>query len=486
MNQVLFLFSLYVYGVVFGLLFKRHLPAVLIAITGFLWGTLFWVVGGMIALATSLPYTPGSMISYFIVLMIGFGIIHARNNTWALSRREITWILSIASTFLLVLFLASRYNFSAVSSDSIIQIVTGRRIAYEGFSTAIIEELSKRDAFLSLLQSASVFLGDDYICTAQPVFAFTFVLLFNYLGYQIVSQIISNKRLTLTLTALSGIVLFSTYFIIYQSFYIHNNLISAMYLFAAVSMFWLARIESNDHWMIFGMLSLLGFSLARTEAPIFALIFLALVISAGHIPYRLRLVSMIPYLLFLGLWYSYLLARMGEGTKILDPEKTLAIIGALIAIGLLVLVSELNWIKRFLLPQLPKLMVVILLIMLAFLIYQKPEHIKDSILATLINMMSSGRWGITWLMFSLYLALSLAGPKVPWEEIFFYGIVSFFCLILAIVFFRKPYHTAWGDSGNRMLTHILPISILYVLMKTVQSLPKSTNIESKRDSSRNL
>jgi hypothetical protein len=479
MVQVLFLFGLYGFGLYFGLLFKRQIPCALIGSTGFLWGALFWVVGGILLQVLTLPYTPASMAILFLLLGIGLSILHARNKTWQLTRREVTCLLPLALVFLLVLVLASQFNFSVTSQDSIALISTGRRIAYEGYSSAIIEELSLRGAYLSQLQSASVFLGDDYLYAAQPAFAYAFALSYFYLSHRIMGHLLSNKRLALALSFLTSLVLFSTFFIVFQIFYIHNNLISAVYLFIGVSAFWLAPVEDKNSWVMLGVLALLGFSLARNEAPIFALIFLVPVISAGQIPYRIRLRSILPYLVTLILWYSYLLARMGAGTKILDPEKTLVIIGALAAFGILVIFSEHQWIKRFLLPHLPRIMLGALLLLLVLMAIQKPEHMKFSVYAFIKNFLGYGWWGITWIIFSFLLVFSLAAPRIPREEIFFYGITSFVSTLLALSYFRNPYRLGWGDSANRMFTHVLPILILYVLMKTAQGLAGTAVFEKK-------
>jgi hypothetical protein len=464
-NEVLFLFSLYGFGVFFGLLFKRQLPPALIGATGFLWGTLFWVLGGIVLLTTSIPYTPISILTVFIILGLGIGILHARNKTWQLSRNELAYLLPIGFGFLLALLLASKFNFSYVSSDSMKQLITGRRIAYEGLSSGVIEELSLRGIFLSQLQSAGVFLKVDYLVAAQPAFAYTFILTFFFLSRQVIGHLFSDHKRAFVLSLLTTLALCSTYFIVFQFFYIHNSLISAVYLLTAVISIWLAFREDNHSWVILGILALLGFSLARTESPLFALIFFLLVISADHIPFQIRWRTILPPLFLLIVWYSYLFARMGEGTKILDPEKTLVIIVALIACSILVLLSELRWIKRYLLPYLPKIMLGALVLILLLMVVQKPQHMRTSLNIIFLNTGVYGRWGITWLVFSLLFLVSLLGPRFPEEQFFFVGISSYFSLLMAIVYFRNPWRIGWYDSANRLLTHILPIVILYVLMK---------------------
>jgi len=485
-NQVLFLFGLYGFGVYFGLIFKRQIPCAFIGVTGFLWGTLFWVVGGIFFKIVSIPYTPVSMIAFFIILAVVFSIIHIKMNTWQLSRSELTYLLLMAIAFILVLVIASIFNLSIGSTDSITNIFLGRRIAYEGLSEAFDYFLSTTGVYLPQLQSASIFLGDDYLYAAQPAFAYTFFLIYLYLSHQVIGNLFSDKRVALALTFLTGLVLFSTYYMVWQVFYIHNNMISAVYLFVAVSTFWLASIEDKYSWMIFALLGLMGFSLARTEAPIFALIFLVIVISFDQFSYRIRLISILPYLFILILWYLYLFRGMGEGTLILNPERTLVIISSLVSFGILVVLSELRWIKRFLLPILPKIMLGLLLLILVFMVFQKPEHMMDSLTAIIKNMIESGRWGITWIIISLLLVFSLAQPRVPKEELFFYGISSFFSLLLVISYFHGPFRLGWGDSANRMLTHILPIIILYVLMTTVKGLSRNGLFEKKAISNKIL
>ena len=473
MSQVLFLMGLYGFGVYFGLLFKRQLPVLLIGVSGFLWGALGWVLGGMTLLMLKLPYTAVSMSIVFIVLVSGITLLHFRNKTWRLSLGELITISSVGLVFLLALFLASQYNLSVASTDSIIYIVTGRRIPYEGFSQSVMVELADRGGFLPLLQSASFFLGDGYLSAAQPIFGLSLALIYFYLSHRIFKHVLVDKKLALTLSILSGLVLFSTYLMVFQTFYIHTNLICAVYLYLSVCGFWLALVEEKDSWMILGMLALLGFSLARLESPVFALPFLILLISAGKTPYRIRLTSILPYLISLILWYLYLLRGVGDVDLTLDQTRILAITGSLAACIFLVIFSEVNWIKRWVLPHLPKIMLGVLVLVVAFMVIQKPEHMYTSMKVTLKNVLESGRWGITWVVFLLLFILSVFGSGFLKEGYFFYGISSFLLLLLAISYFRVPYRVGWGDSANRMLIHILPVISLYVIMRGTQDLFRS-------------
>ena len=157
------------------------------------------------------------------------------------------------------------------------------------------------------------------------------------------------------------------------------------------------------------------------------------------------------------------------------------IIGALLAFGLLVLASEWKWVKRTLMPHLSKIMLGSLVLLLVFMVIQKPEHMMKSAYINVLNLFRFGRWGITWLIFSLLFIFSATGPRVPKGESLFYTIISFYGLLLAIAYFRNPYRIGWYDSANRMLTHILPIVVLYVLMKAARGLSKQESLDDAGD-----
>jgi hypothetical protein len=273
-NQVLFLLGLYTIGVLTGLLFKKHIPFIFIYLTGFLWGSLIWVIAGVSFLIVSIPYSALNMLLLAIAILITVAIIHIRRGTWRMTRSEILWLVGVMAAFVLVVSVAAQYNFSVASSDSVQQIMLGRNIANHGFTESATRELASWGVFLPILQSASVFLGDGYLYSAQPAFAFTLLLTFFYLSRRAARQSFSGARVAPAFALLATLALASTYFIVFQAFYIHNSLIAATYLFVAIGSFWLALSERNNVWLVFAMLALTGFSISRTESPLFALIYL--------------------------------------------------------------------------------------------------------------------------------------------------------------------------------------------------------------------
>lgn len=468
--EISFVAMLYILGVVFGLLFKRHIPVLFVAITGFLWGALAWVVIALVCLSLAIPYSMSILSSITVMVFILLAILHLRLATWRLNREEIFWLVGTFSVFILAVSLVAQFNLSDASYDSLAQIMLGRTIAYDGFTYATSQLMASWGVFLALLQSASILLGEDYLYVTQPAFAITFLLTFFYLVFRAAMQSFFGKPVALFLALSTTLAIATTYFVIYQSFYIHNNFLSAIYLFVTLAVFWLAPREKNKVWLIFGVLALTGFSLLRTEAPLFALIFLALLISTGQLSYRQRLAVVLPYVTGLLLWYFWLLFSIGEGTDILDPNRTIAIIAIMAVFGLSVGLSYFQWINRAFQLYVPWLMIGGLLSVLTFMVLQKPTHMFTSMENIGQNMIFYGWWGATWLIVIILFMIAFLQPSFPYERLFSFGIPAFFMLLLALGFMRIPFKLGWGDSANRIITHILPIIFFYFSLKYGQGL----------------
>ncbi|MCP4374518.1 MAG: hypothetical protein GY797_41410 [Deltaproteobacteria bacterium] len=476
--QVLFLLMLYILGVLVGLLFKKHLPFPFISLTGFLWGAIVWVLIALGCLSLSISYSLLSMSLLVAAVFVVLVAVHIKQGTWRHNRSEISWLVGTMLGLTVVVSAATQFNFSAATYDSISQILLGRTIAYEGFTESTTRSLASWGVFLPLLQSASVFLGEGYLYALQPAFAFTFLLTFFYIGHRAGRQSFFGARVALVLALLTTLTLASTLFIVFQTFYIHNNFPAAIYLFVAVSTFWLALREQNNTWLIFAMLALTCFSLLRTETLLFALIFLSLVIATGQLSYRVRLYIVMPYVGILLIWYVKLLLAIGPGTDILDPKRTLAIIAILIGFGVGVGLSRLRWVENYILPILPMLMIGGLLCALVFVFVQKPTHMHTSLGNIWQNMIFYGWWGATWLIVFILLLFAFLQPKIPYEHLFSYGIAAFFMLLLALSFMRSPYRLVWWDSANRIITHIIPIVFFYLLLKYGHGLSAgNTNVD---------
>ena len=464
MNQILLLTGLFITGLLFGILFKKYLPVELICSTAFLWGSLYWVVSALFFLSFSMPYTLLNILLSFGLAMTLILYFFIRNQSWKLSKKEIIWILGSITAFLLTLITASTWNYSAGTLDSISKIMYGKSFAYDGITALNQNALGVMGSYTIIMQSISALISADYMYLVEPAFAFSLFLTFLMLGKKILFPVLKNWY-PITLLILGSFA--SAYLMRFQVFYIHDNLIAGTYLLISLASFWLNIKEKNPFWLVFSMLGLLGFSLTRIEAPIFAICFLTIALSTQKITKKLQLMAFIPFLLLNILWYSRILMTLNSDGRFLKTSNALITIGILFSFALYIyLSSKIKGIEEKITPRIHWLMILALLLALVFFIHQKADHIFTNIYTIVRNFYGDGLWGSISILITFFLVfLPIPNSKNIENRIFSSSLIVFPLLMVLIGGLRNPYRLGWSDSANRMMVHIIPSAYLYLSIK---------------------
>ena len=464
MNQILLFLSLFVFGLLFGSLFRRHLPVELRCATAFLWGSLYWVVSALFFLSLSIPYTLVNMLLSFGVALILILLSLARDKSWKITKKELIWTLSSITAFVLILFAATTWNFSTGTMDSISKIMYGKSLAYDGITSFNQSSFGSMGSFAIIMQSISVLIRDDYVFLVAPSFAYSLLMIFLLLGKQILFPVTKNW---LPITLLTFLFLMSTYFMRFQIFYIHDNLIVGTFLITSLASFWLSMRENNPYWLIFGSLGLLGFSLARIENPIFSIFFLAIVLYTQKVPKKYQLFTFIPFLSLNILWYIRIFMTLDAEGRLLKTGNTLLTIGAMLGFGLYIYLSwKSNWIEANITPRIDSLMLASLISALLFFIIQQPAHTISNISIIARNFYVDGLWGVTSIVSTFFLILiPIPDSNNKEDRIFSLSIIVFLLLMVLVGGLRSPYRLGWSDSANRMMVHIMPTVFLYIIVK---------------------
>jgi hypothetical protein len=90
-------------------------------------------------------------------------------------------------------------------------------------------------------------------------------------------------------------------------------------------------------------------------------------------------------------------------------------------------------------------------------------------------MFSTGKWLTTFWVVLFILLLTHPSEKLTLEPVFKMLIIGFFAMIPIVGYFKGSYHKYWYDSANRMYIHILPLMVLYVLLKLSLILNEHSN-----------
>ena len=92
------------------------------------------------------------------------------------------------------------------------------------------------------------------------------------------------------------------------------------------------------------------------------------------------------------------------------------------------------------------------------------------------NMLNSGKWGAIWIAIGILLILSVFLKRMQHESVFVYGIFSFLILYNIVNIPRRGWRIGWGDSGNRILLHIVFVICFWLIVKYMNHLfPRREN-----------
>lgn len=474
MQQAAFLAALHLLGALFMSLSGRGLPFAFSCLSGLVWGQGLCVATALLLIMTGLPYTAGSLFGSLGTLTVLLAIVHLVRRT--LSAQQ--WGGLILSTALVAAaaFAAGRYNFAVASFDSYAQMRLAQAFAvHGGIDSTVHSAIASWGVFLLLMQSTAIFLRLEYLWALGPVNMLVFACTFGWLQARCLRVLGTPARLSAALSVLTIAFVATTYFMLFNVFYIHNSLLSMVYLSVGVVSLWMFFASRQTAWLLPGTICLICVALLRIEAPLVGLIFAAILVAGRDVSYRARLLVAVSYSAALLVWYGVLLSIIGKGTEILTPHRAYVIMAAIAAFAAVTAASRWSHVAR-LMRWVPMTVLVTLSAAVAASAIAKPEHTSKSIQALFRNLVETGNWGHAWGIIGVGLLIALALPRLPHGQLFSIGLPSYAFMIVGMGMFRVPYRIGWGDSGNRMLTHIVPLVVLFLAMKAGQAAAGSSRV----------
>ncbi len=461
MLQLLFLIYIFLLGFSFVLFFKKWIPFKFLVFSSFLWGSILFA--SILIIINIIGVKLSSQI-IFLLMIISLTIpivIGIKNRLFLTSNEWIVFIKTIIP-FSLLNYLFITFNYTLATSDSFSILRIGRSISFWGFDQNVLERMLVRGVFIPILQSTSVFINSDYLVSLQFSFAFSFILVFYYLSEHILQSFFVNKNIVTPLVITSTFLLVSTPLFIVQFFYIHGTLTSGIFLFTAISSYWLSVTEKNNYWLVFFLLSSIGVFFSRAETFIYMDILLILILLTNNFSYKSRLILFLPVIIIQLAWFLYILFRIENFSSYVNPQRFILIIfGLIMLIGMIIFSNKSFLAKILQIFKLEFFLIFIYFIVLIFILI-RPDHMLISIGSFLSNTFVTGYWGFSfWLIFPL-LIISLFIKSQPFVTFLRTFILSTIGSIFVLVIIRPPYHLYWTDSSNRLMTLILPMGLLMI------------------------
>lgn len=447
----LFYTSLHIIGILCLLPISKKIPAWFIASTGFVWGIFIWVTFSLISAFLGLPFSFWTVSLLLLPLIAAAFYFTIRKKTYQLKTKQ--WGMIGASILIIIglSFLLTRSSYVYATTDSFNYIYHGKILARSGLAPWVINNFTKLGAFSSVVQMNSEILPGEYLSGYQTLLGISLIAVL------FISMALRFKESFSTLLALvfSGallLTLFSTTFL-EHTFYIHNNLPAAIFLFLSVYSFWCYYQGQDPEWMFLGLAAIIGFSFTRIEGPLYSIAIIILVISIKPQSYLRTLLLVLPYTLITLSWHIFLLTNVVQNEQ-LSQTNLFLIISGLIGLALLALFSK--WLSNFL-PVFPSVLTIALTGSLILSVILEPDHMIQSITHFWQNLTNIYFWGWTWIGAAGIVTLSILQKKTPGDRLLLSTLSTIILIVLLLALARNPYRLGKTDSANRLMLQILPL-----------------------------
>lgn len=472
---------LYLIGFIILIRFKKTLKIHYICILSFIIGSVIWALTSILVLTFSIPYTLITMLviigillilPYFIILNdkkslipnINFSVKPIKSINFSKKEMLTAFIYTIA--FVLISGFFVYINYALFSYDSYYYLAFGKELAfYGGFKDFMLEQIRAFGMFMPTFHSLAGFFGYDFSYAVHPLMSFIFLVLFYFLTYDELISLQVSKKDSIFYALLGVLILGSCYFWIYQSFWIMNNVFTAIFLTLGLIFAWRARRTQSSLFLFLSYISMLTFAFARVESPLYSVLFIAL-ITGLNFPYEWLKRYILSYSLFIIIWYINLFSfkDIGVYSDFFSVGKGIAILSCYLLLILYIYLFNqkwIQWLRQYLYPIITGLLIIGIL----GAIILKPTFAINNFHMLIQNLFYPMLWGYTFIIIAGMAMISLFMKNYKYKEFVSTCIYGYLFLLIIIFMFRKyPLRAGYGDSGNRMLTHILPLIVFNFML----------------------
>lgn len=398
--------------------------------------------------------------------------------------------LLVLGAYALMVMTCYRWNLTTMSYDSYYYVLLGGMFVNSAPFPAFADFFRSYPIFLVVIQGLLQFFGKDCAISIGPLFVacvlsyITFCCIQRLRGCGILAGILGISLLVVVPGAL-----LSSYFLIHQIFYVHNHTVHGALMFLAVMEICLlaALHEEEDDGqrahtlIIFALLG--GVAFSRIEGPLIASFILVLLAETKKLTARRFVFGTLVLVAFQLIWalsvwkYRNLSGRVAQAGSFINHDQMFAMMAPPIVVSLAYLVSVARksiWTWRYL----------VIFFLIGILIRHavlRPEHHAETLTSMAYNLLVLVPWGFFWAIAALAACYALRSPRDLRDLYVGYIIVAYPLIVLALATFRTPYRQGWGDSGNRMMVHLVPFVTYLVLFRALEIVSKGRDRQSSDD-----
>ena len=483
MIEVLVILTVYIFGWAYLRIFLVGLDCGVMFLAAFPAGTAIWMLSTIIVLVLHIPYSP------WVPFGLCGGAAFIANVFYgpAVQRPELIRAAIIALPICIFSAIFQYFELTIIASDSLFMLAMGKQISHHGgFTDGISALLASFSSFIAFTQMVAFYFGIDYFKSILPLHALSTLGLYVALGRRILAVWWPfNSWIQIGLPILAGATLVSTYPYAWGSFYLKTAPVYGFSIFVGCTAAWLAITENQPKWLGLMVIAIFGTLTLRVESGLTTLPLLVVAVSLRTIDIRTRAILIAVIGLTFGAWYALIIIEsFGRGMfsvyQLFGIGAAPGLFGAATALILWPRLIQRTPNLHRVVEALPPLMISGLVAFIVLYGMMKPEITINALYkyACFIGDPALGStffWGG---MCALTLLMTFIRGNLQDEKIFVYVIMGYILVVIAIAIQVPWKHCGSHDSTNRILVHIMPTLVFYMLLRFVA--PPNNTRQSKQ------
>ncbi|MGD9501112.1 MAG: hypothetical protein AB7V40_01330 [Methyloceanibacter sp.] len=378
-------------------------------------------------------------------------------------RETFTWnflapIVAMSLVYMVIIVFLWNIDLVKYHKDSIFYLINGALL--EGGNLSLVGV--KRFTSIALLHApANIFTSNFYLRALEPAIGLaTLGALFWFTRIGLDHSLPRKEAL---LFAIAGaLLLLTTNRFVWHAFYINAHLMTAGFMLIAAGSGWLIALEPSRYkqFLCLQGAGTVGLILSREEGPLMAALVLLPTLLFERIPWRWRAGALLLLGFTVLLQQGFIIARAWPVLR--HSALELMVFGVLAILSCPLL--SLRWLDRY---SKHALLAAEAVLWIALVVYalRHPGLLDRSVNATLANtVFGAGGWGASLVILTLLVVVVIVFTSAPHRIFLRFPVTTFLPLAFLLAYLRhEPYRVGVTDSLSRMLIHIVPLAILFVV-----------------------